>query len=151
MASIQEKSRTRSLNADVNLVPFIDFLSTCICFLLLTAVWIQISNLEVKQAFGVADAANNISKNELEIQFKSSHDMILNLKEKNKIKKSFTLNFQNDISTKLPNLIREIKKQYPFDSATITTSSLVIHENFVQVLDSLRGEGVQELGVNHGI
>ena len=30
--------RTRSLSADLNLVPFIDFLSVCITFLLLTAV-----------------------------------------------------------------------------------------------------------------
>jgi|KBSSwiStaDraftv2_1062776.scaffolds.fasta_scaffold1068736_2 biopolymer transport protein TolR len=42
--------RTRSLSADLNLVPFIDFLSVCITFLLLTAVWTQISAMQVDQA-----------------------------------------------------------------------------------------------------
>jgi hypothetical protein len=40
----------RSLSADLNLVPFIDFLSVCITFLLLTAVWTQISAMQVDQA-----------------------------------------------------------------------------------------------------
>lgn len=35
----------RSVNAELNLVPYIDLLSTLICFLLITAVWQQISAL----------------------------------------------------------------------------------------------------------
>lgn len=35
----------RSVNAELNLVPYIDLLSTLICFLLMTAVWQQISAL----------------------------------------------------------------------------------------------------------
>jgi biopolymer transport protein ExbD len=33
----------KSLDAELNLVPFIDLLVCCICFLLLTAVWVQLS------------------------------------------------------------------------------------------------------------
>lgn len=33
----------RSANAEINLVPYIDLLSTLICFLLITAVWQQVS------------------------------------------------------------------------------------------------------------
>lgn len=39
----------RSLNADLNLVPFIDLLSTLITFLLATAVWTQTSAMLVDQ------------------------------------------------------------------------------------------------------
>jgi biopolymer transport protein ExbD len=42
--------RGRNLAADLNLVPFIDLLSVCITFLLLTAVWTQISSLNLDQA-----------------------------------------------------------------------------------------------------
>src|SRR6185436_16819046 len=35
--------RKRKVNSELNLVPFIDLLSTLICFLLITAVWQQIS------------------------------------------------------------------------------------------------------------
>ncbi len=37
----------RSLDAPINLVPFIDLLSVCICFLIMTAVWVQISQIEI--------------------------------------------------------------------------------------------------------
>jgi biopolymer transport protein ExbD len=35
----------RAVDANVNLVPFIDLLSACISFLLLTAVWVQIGHV----------------------------------------------------------------------------------------------------------
>ena len=34
------KGHRRSLNANLNLVPFIDLLSVCITFLIATAVWL---------------------------------------------------------------------------------------------------------------
>lgn len=37
------RAASRSLNCDLNLVPFIDLLSTLVLFLLVTAVWLQIS------------------------------------------------------------------------------------------------------------
>lgn len=39
----------RPLDAELNLVPFIDLLCSLISFLLMTAVWTQISRLELKQ------------------------------------------------------------------------------------------------------
>lgn len=42
--------RGKSMNFDLNLVPFIDFLSVCITFLIATAVWTQIMSMQVDQA-----------------------------------------------------------------------------------------------------
>lgn len=47
----------KDLNTELDLVSFISFLSVCICFLLLTAVWIQIGSINVKQAVGGQSAA----------------------------------------------------------------------------------------------
>ncbi len=46
------KGGKKSLDAEVNLVPFIDLLSCCISFLLITAVWTQISGLQVASSGG---------------------------------------------------------------------------------------------------
>jgi biopolymer transport protein TolR len=35
----------KGVNAELNLIPFIDLLSVCILFLLMTAVWVQISKM----------------------------------------------------------------------------------------------------------
>ncbi|MEN0057363.1 MAG: biopolymer transporter ExbD [Bdellovibrio sp.] len=42
----------KELNFEINILPILDILSVLICFLLLTAVWIQIGTLDTKQAIG---------------------------------------------------------------------------------------------------
>ena len=44
------KGRRKPLDAPINLVPFIDLMAVTISFLVMTAVWTQISRLEVSQA-----------------------------------------------------------------------------------------------------
>ena len=46
------KRGKRSTTFELNLVPFIDVLSTCICFLLVTAVFINLGSFHVSQAVG---------------------------------------------------------------------------------------------------
>lgn len=46
------KGRRKNTNFELNLVPFIDVLSTCICFLLVTAVFINLGSVHVSQAVG---------------------------------------------------------------------------------------------------
>ena len=46
------KGRKKHMNFELNLVPFIDVLSTCICFLLVTAVFINLGAFHVSQAVG---------------------------------------------------------------------------------------------------
>ena len=40
----------KSLNVELNLVPFIDLLTCLICFLLMAAVWVQIGKISVTQS-----------------------------------------------------------------------------------------------------
>jgi len=49
------KKGKKSLDANLNLVPFIDLLSCCISFLLITAVWTQIAGLQVASSGGPPD------------------------------------------------------------------------------------------------
>lgn len=43
------RGRRKSLDADLNLVPYIDLLTCMIAFLLIAAVWTQLSRLQVQQ------------------------------------------------------------------------------------------------------
>jgi biopolymer transport protein ExbD len=47
MAHIEESGGGRETNVELNLVPFIDLMSVCIIFLLITAVWTQISMIQI--------------------------------------------------------------------------------------------------------
>jgi biopolymer transport protein ExbD len=53
MGGVQEapgKGGKKSLNVELNLVPFIDLMTVCVTFLLLTAVWTQTSRISIDQA-----------------------------------------------------------------------------------------------------
>src|SRR5438067_9265152 len=43
------KGGKKALDAAINLVPFIDLLSCCLSFLLITAVWTQLARMDVTQ------------------------------------------------------------------------------------------------------
>lgn len=73
------KSNKKSLDFELNLIPFIDLLSTCICFLLLTAVWIQIGSLNVKQAVGGQSAAETKKVPALWAQMQKNGSVVLKL------------------------------------------------------------------------
>lgn len=47
MAQISGGGSDREVAADVNIIPFIDLMSVCIIFLLITAVWTQISMIQL--------------------------------------------------------------------------------------------------------
>src|SRR5215472_5351489 len=49
--------RRKSLDFTLNLVPFIDLLSCCIAFLLITAVWSEVASIDVSQAGASAETA----------------------------------------------------------------------------------------------
>ena len=50
------KGGKKSLDANINLVPYIDMLMTIMTFLMMTAVWTKIAMLEVQNASGGAEA-----------------------------------------------------------------------------------------------
>ncbi len=52
VASGSGNGRRKQMNFELNLIPFIDVLSTCICFLLVTAVFINLGSFHVSQAVG---------------------------------------------------------------------------------------------------
>jgi biopolymer transport protein ExbD len=47
MAHIEDNSGGRQASTDLNLVPFIDLMSVMIIFLLITAVWTQVSMIQI--------------------------------------------------------------------------------------------------------
>ncbi len=47
MASVSDGKGDKDINVELNLVPFIDLMSVCIIFLLITSVWTQISMIQL--------------------------------------------------------------------------------------------------------
>lgn len=62
---IHAKQNKKNLNVELNLLPIFDVLSVCICFLLMTVVWVEIRQLETKQSFGGQSATETEKESSL--------------------------------------------------------------------------------------
>lgn len=71
----------KHLDFELNLVSFIDLLSVCICFLLITAVWLNVGSVNVKQAVGGQSQAETEKKPMMWVMLGENGDLTLDLKE----------------------------------------------------------------------
>lgn len=76
-----KKGKRKNLNFDLNLVPFIDVLSTCICFLLVTAVFINLGSFHVNQAVGTEKSSNEKPKGSVTVSLGDSGDIRFQVKD----------------------------------------------------------------------
>ncbi len=82
MSGSGKRGRKKNMNFELNLVPFIDVLSTCICFLLVTAVFINLGSFHVSQAVGSAKAnEDDKSKGNVTVSFGGQGDIRFEIKD----------------------------------------------------------------------
>jgi biopolymer transport protein ExbD len=144
----------KELDAQLNLTPFIDLLSTCVCFLLITAVWIEIGTVEVKQSHGTSAAAEKKESYDLDLVFKDPTEMAVNLKKNGKRVRSMQVksdsfegmlvSLNETISTKI---LTFKKKSIEIATATVTPRSSVDYGSLISTLDVLRKNQIVNIGV----
>ena len=158
-AGNNSRGRHRSLDAEVNLVPFIDLLSMCICFLLMTAVWVQIGALPVKQSRGT-DAAPSATPFDLDIKLGNSGTVTLIVKKAGRIVKSETLS-EPTVEAVLARLdgnldgwlgsvlgIPPAQAAAVISSAMLTPNAQAPYGDMVGVMDIMRKHRIINLGVS---
>lgn len=144
----------KELNADLNLTPFIDLLSTCVCFLLITAVWIEIGSVEIKQSHGTAAQASKKETFDLDLVYRSPTYATLNLKRNGRRVKSIKVQgesaseFQTGLNSIIQSKILTYKnKAIEIATATITPRTAVKYGDLMQSLDTLRKNKIVNIGV----
>ena len=65
--NLPESGGKRGLDFELNLVPFIDLLSCCISFLLITAAWTQLARLETIQKVEAAGGAGGAPEDKVQL------------------------------------------------------------------------------------
>jgi biopolymer transport protein TolR len=144
----------RDLSAELNLTPFIDLLSTMVCFLLITAVWIDIGSVEIKQSHGTEAAAAKKISYDLDVVFRNKQSLRVNLKRNGRRVKAFDVKSDNfdGLLTKLNETITSKvlnyrKKTIEIASATITPRTGVNYGDLVSTLDVLRKNEIINIGI----
>jgi biopolymer transport protein TolR len=143
----------KSLDAEINLVPFIDLLSMCICFLLMTAVWTQLASVQVKQANGTEGAAVEATSLDMSLKFLSSSKVELSVKSLNKNLRSIEVSGQSTaelmsaLHTQLPALKEALKANGQIGAVMLYPKSDVDYGTLISIMDVLRKNHLQNLGV----
>ena len=143
----------RELNSDLNLTPFIDLLSTLVCFLLISAVWIQVASMDLKQSTGTDAAAPKES---------AAVDVILGKPGKATVvlkMGSRTLNRSEVTGANTAEMVTELQKKIiafknlpalknaNIESVLVAPHVDVVHGDMVKVLDGFRLNGISNIGV----
>lgn len=83
MGMIQGSKDKKDLNVELNLLPVFDVLSVCICFLLMTVVWVEVRALETKQALGSQSQAESAQGASLALTIDERNNLSVVLKNSN--------------------------------------------------------------------
>lgn len=144
----------RSSTVDLNLVPIIDLMSVCIIFLLITAVWTQVSMIQIGSSIY---AQNNDPNNKPEPPKKAEIPFRLDvLKESYRViigsqQKSFPkVNGQYD-QDRLVKELKAIKELYPEKGdCVVTILDELPYEHLIGGMDALLQAGFPEISVATG-
>ena len=129
------------------------FFPVCICFLLLTTIWIQIGSMNVKQAVG-GQAAEGKPKPEMWVVMDKTGELNFQFRHiPKKIRKAFGKAKIGQVDGK-PNLqeleefLTKLTADYSdLSMALIRPAEKTPFEDIIQVMDAFRNKGIEDLGV----
>lgn len=154
MAHLEELGGSKNISIELNLVPFIDLMSVCIIFLLITAVWTQVSMIQLGSSLNTTQTATSLVKK------KSVHSDIpfrVNI-----IKDGFSiiigsermfipLNKKKYNAQDLLNKIKQIKTVYPTkQNATVSAHNTVRYKHIIVTMDMLLKAGFSNVTIATG-
>jgi len=154
MAQIEENNRGgRSSNVDVNIVPFIDLMSVLVIFLLITAVWTQVSMIQIGSSiYGKRTSDEKVEPPpRAEIPFRldikeAGYRVIVGRQELTvpKVGTNYDL-------TKLTAELKKIKEIYPEKvDCVVTMSDNLAYVNLIAGMDALLQAGFPQISIATG-
>jgi biopolymer transport protein TolR len=145
-------SRKRHLDSELNLIPFIDLLSVCICFLLLTAVWLQVGSMDVKQAVGGQPASETAKKAVVWVFMSSNGDLSFDVKDARVTTQLAKAKIKGlEGRPNLEALTQQIEALKAADQKLATVliqpHKDSLYEDIVNMMDRFKKSGLSDLGV----
>jgi biopolymer transport protein TolR len=147
---IDEGGGGRKTTTDLNLVPFIDLMSVCIIFLLITAVWTQVSMIQIGSSiYGKKNSDEKVEPpKHAEIPFRvdvraDGFHVVIGRQQMN-----FAKVDGNYDQAKLIVELKKIKELYPEkNDVVITMQDELAYEHLITGMDALLASGFPEISV----
>ena len=150
MAHIDEGGSGRRSTLDLNLTPFIDLMSVCIIFLLLTAVWTQVSMIQIGSSiYGKKNSEQQTPpppKAEIPFRLDVRHEGYRIQIGRNQV--AVPKRAGDYDQPALVTELKKIKELYPDkNDAVVTVLDELPYETLIQGMDALLHSGFQEISV----
>jgi biopolymer transport protein TolR len=146
------KKGKKALDAVINVVPAIDLLSCCITFLLYTAVWTQISRLQVQQFGSGAPEPPAGEQQKALLVTLAVGEQGMNLTTTAGLNVDIPVErvggeAHQDLKT-LGEKLKQLHADYPeATSVTVSSEDTIPYGDLVQVIDACVGEGLVSVSV----
>lgn len=148
------KHSKKNLDFEINLIPFIDLLSVCICFLLITAVWLNVGSMDVKQAVGGQAQEDTKKSPMMWVRFGQKGNVDLEVQQSTAVPAAMRkiriegttdqVNYEGLVAA-----VAKLKQVEPgLNTALIQPTGVTVYEEIIDVMDSLRKSGLNDLGVS---
>ncbi|MGZ5278449.1 MAG: ExbD/TolR family protein [Pseudobdellovibrionaceae bacterium] len=145
--------KKKHLDFEINLIPCIDLLSVCICFLLLTAVWLNIGSMNVKQAVGGQSAAETEKKPVMWVFMGAKGQLNLDVQQASAVPAAMRkiavagLDGKNNLA-ELSRIVEQIKNLEPgLKTALIQPQATSPYEDIIALMDEFKKMSIIDLGV----
>lgn len=144
------RHKRKSLDFDLNLLPFISVLAVCISFLLITSVWTKVGTFNLNQAFGTDGAGPGV-KNPPSLWVKMENDGSMEMK----------VNALNRLPARLRSAHIAARNWYAIESYAHTLKAIAPQLNvalilpapdssystIVTVMDHLKKQNFSQIGI----
>jgi biopolymer transport protein TolR len=146
--------RKKHLDFEINLIPFIDFLSVSICFLLITAVWLNVGSMDVKQAVGGQAQEDTAKVPMMWVRMTTQGDLNLEVQQSSlvpaSLRKIRIAQQESKIDlTAFEKAIRSLRELEPsLKMGLIQPIGATSYEEIIDVMDKLKSQGFNDLGVS---
>ena len=143
------KGGKKPVDAAINLVPFIDLLSCCISFLLITAVWTQLARMDVTQKGQGAAGASDEKPPEPTVQLtlfinSDGYQFAKSTGETTDI----PMRGEEYDYTKLADILKDAKTAYPDkNDITIKSDDAVIYDKVIKTMDVVISAKFSDVGL----
>lgn len=145
----------KELNFELNILPVLDILSVLICFLLLTAVWMQLGTLDTKQALGDNSTAGAKNPPSLWVTLQKDGTVQLSLRDVPQAK-----NLEDSIAkttagvnwSTLESKIQALRNKWPdLKTSIVRPEARASYGDVIRIMDQLKknqfdGVGLSPLG-----
>ncbi|MBL7543338.1 MAG: biopolymer transporter ExbD [Bdellovibrionaceae bacterium] len=139
----------KDLNVELNLLPVFDILSVCICFLLMTVVWVEVRALETKQAIGGQSLSETDPKPSIWLSIDEKNNITVTFKSPKAQETSSLVSAKNGQIdwSKAQNLLLTTPSK-KIESAHILPTKTTKYDQVIRLMDLLKQNGIKDVGLS---